>query len=133
MKLARRFVPVVDAAWHVCLTGRLPRDLRRKISELVASNLFVWETEVLRDERIMQQWDFIAFCDYLRDVPQELQRGQVVEPWSSDFVVLGQMEIRAIFISRRYRGKWPKQRFQWVWVEKRLRRAVVAPNHVLQL
>lgn len=129
MKLAPRFLLIVDVtSW--CLRDALPRDLRRKISHLVACNLFAWESDRLRDERIMQHWDFVAFCHYMSDVVKQFKTHMVVETWDPAFLVFGEMKLCSIFIARRHRGIYHDQKYNWVWIEDRLPRVVARRNQL---
>lgn len=52
-----RFTPILRASWLVLWRHKTHRDVRNKIVNLVASNVFRWETEYLQLER--------EFCNYL--------------------------------------------------------------------
>ena len=51
MKSVARFKPILAALWLVLKRNAQCRDVRKKIVQLVSTNLFNWETEQLRTQR----------------------------------------------------------------------------------
>lgn len=119
MRLAPRFIPCVKGLWLALRHNNLPRDLRRKITNYVAKNIFEWETQALRDERIRFQWDAVQNQNFVhnRHIAVALSKGMIVEPWETHFNLLGVLKLTSVYIARRHRPKnWPRQRYHFVWL-----------------
>ena len=103
-----RFVATLRLAWLVAKRSHMTRDLRKHFVEnYVRRHLFRWETEQLRDERIMQKWD--AWDTVLPHT--QIKRGvDRVEKWRHNDVAHGQMYL--------YRAKTQQHGQLWFWLHR---------------
>lgn len=110
-----RFVPTLKTTWLALKRHGVPRDLRRKITNFVASRVFEWESDALRKERMVQQ-RFLLSIKHQYVIKTKIM-GEIissVEPVPDPADWLPGLWLQRVKLRRRY---YSRPVFEWLWLE----------------